>query len=163
MREGIHVVMAGYDNQPGCVVRGTRRRSIWRSALTPAAVAQGALAAGRTPLCWTQPCRIFWSPGLFVPNHWRGCHQRALSTSEKHRGTLCIAKERPCCCTSLLYRWRCEPRGSGFASRTVGVEVTRGGGRSAGLEPTTCGSKKRPKPAWKACHRPVRAWLVDAG
>jgi len=32
-----------------------------------------------------------------------------------------------------------------------------------GLEPTTYGLKERPKPVGKACDRPFRAWLVDAG
>jgi hypothetical protein len=25
-----------------------------------------------------------FEPAAFVPNHWRGCHQRALSRGEKH-------------------------------------------------------------------------------
>ena len=32
-----------------------------------------------------------------------------------------------------------------------------------GLEPTIFGLKERPRSAWKACDRPFRPWLVDAG
>ena len=44
-----------------------------------------------------------------------------------------------------------------------GVDLRKHGVGPVGLEPTTYGLKERPKPAWKACDRPFRAWFVDAG
>jgi hypothetical protein len=44
-----------------------------------------------------------------------------------------------------------------------GADLPKRGVGPVGLEPTTYGLKERPKPAWKACDRPFRAWFVDAG
>ena len=78
----------------------------------------------------------------------------------------------------FAFRWRgVQPtvaRGASFLIRRNGDETLMDpmDGQSpdagitvgpVGFEPTTYGLKVRPKPAWKACDRPICAWLVDAG
>lgn len=58
---------------------------------------------------------------------------------------------------------RSAPRLAGRPGGRVPADQHKREVGPVGLEPTTYGLKERPKPAWKACDRPFRAWFVDAG